>query len=138
MAFFNRVRCQWPQYVNDVFHIPNGVFAGDDLLARRKRMARFKRMGVKKGTSDYFCMLPVGEYSGLWVEVKTETNYPDQDQRDHIELARLRGYAAAVAYGADELWDIFDNYLKGHHDKIRVHLSTLLPGEKKRWQAPKR
>lgn len=137
MAFFNRLTCEHPKFVDDVFHIPNGVFAGDDHIARQKRMARFKRMGVKRGTSDYFCMVPVGEYSGLWVEVKTKTNYPDQAQRDHITLARLRGYAAAVAYGDKELWEIFDNYLKGNHALIQVHLCTLLPGEKKKWRAAK-
>jgi len=70
-----------------------------------------KRAGIKKGIPDIFYPLPVGGYSGLYIEIKRTALKPahatskggcSDEQIAFGEWAREVGYAYIVAYGWQE------------------------------------
>lgn len=61
-----------------------------------------KRMGVRPGVSDMFFPRSGLTAKGLWVELKTKTGKMTPLQIDFLEQMIEEGYAAEVAYGAEE------------------------------------
>lgn len=92
-----------------LFHIPNG---GGRNIAEA---AHLKRMGVKAGVPDLFLPYPVGEYHGLWIELKTERGRVMGTQREWIEWLREQCYAAYVCRGADAAINCLKMYLDGRN-----------------------
>lgn len=94
---------------------------------------RRKKIGVKKGVSDYFLSVVVFEVacnqaghetcqdffhdlSGLWIELKRKDkrlSKVSKEQKDWIDLKNQQGYKALVCYGADEAIQAVKTYLKG-------------------------
>ena len=89
-------------------HIPNGG-------ARTKREgARLKREGVRSGVSDLFLPLPVGEYHGLWIELKKRKQdgggkVSPKQALFHRDMKK-QGYKCVVCYGANEAISIIKKY----------------------------
>lgn len=73
-----------------------------------------KRMGVKAGTSDIFLAIPMGNYHGLWIEMKVKPNKPTKSQERFLDEMRSKGYAGMICYGADEARQAIDKYLMGY------------------------
>lgn len=71
-----------------------------------------KRMGMKKGFPDLFIYEPVGCYHGLAIEMKSKKGRPTDEQKKWIARLNERGYAAYIAYGADEAIRIIESYDK--------------------------
>lgn len=88
-----------------LFHIPNG---GSRNIAEA---ANLKKMGVKPGVPDLFLPEPVGDWHGLWIEMKTETGRPTGAQREWIEHLRNCGYCAYVCHGSMEAINAIEAYL---------------------------
>lgn len=115
--------------------IPNGGY-------RTAREAKsLKKQGVKSGVSDYFLPVPVADakahqdclvneyflsdpsattqkYYGLWIELKRSNrnlSKISKAQQKWITKMRERGYAAEIAYGAEQAINIIKTYLKGEY-----------------------
>lgn len=70
-----------------------------------------KRMGVKRGVADFFLAIPVKEYSGLWIELKSNNGKLSPEQKLFLERKRQRGYQAVTCWGFEETKAIILIYL---------------------------
>ena len=87
------------------FAIPNGGH-------RRKSVAaKLKAEGVKPGVPDIFIPAPNGQYSGLFVEMKSSKGYPTKAQKQWIFALNGVGYQAVVARGWEHAANIIADYL---------------------------
>lgn len=75
-----------------------------------------KSEGFVKGTSDLFIAKPVGNYAGMWLELKDkhkEYKHVEEDQRIFIQDMLDAGYYATWAAGFENAQREIDNYMKG-------------------------
>ena len=98
--------------------MPNGVhLAGSDKL-RAMKMNKLKKEGFTPGVADTLFLSGRGGYLGLALEFKTPDRQNHQDgglsegQQEFLEAARMEGYRAEVAYGADHAQAIVEEYLR--------------------------
>lgn len=97
-----------------LIHIPNGG-------SRHKLEAvKFKRMGVKAGVSDLFLayVSTYQPYFGFWIEMKRRRDSRSKprltaEQEYWLQLMREQGYAAEVAYGAEQAVHLLKSYCEG-------------------------
>lgn len=75
-----------------------------------------KRMGVKKGVSDFFLAYPINGKCGLWVELK-EGSKVTKEQLEFGERKRSRGYDFSVTYGFEATKECILAYLQGYNSK---------------------
>lgn len=110
-------KMQYPKYQECILAIPNGVhLAGKTDTDRARQMAKLKREGLKPGASDLFIAVPVGDLSGLWLEMKkTGETYSrvSTDQRAHLAQMIKVGYAADWAAGIDQSINVIKKYMDG-------------------------
>jgi hypothetical protein len=90
---------------NAFFSIPN------DGLRGAGEMIRMKRMGLRKGASDMFVMIPNSTKHGLFIEFKIKPNKPTPEQLLFFEDARKRGYDTYLAYSFTDAKNYLLNYL---------------------------
>lgn len=116
----------WAEYMKGKYpclerlhHTPNGGYRN------QAEAVQLKRMGVKPGVPDLFLPFPVGDYSGLWLEMKTEAGRPTACQRDWIEYLRSVGYCAYVCHGAEEAINAIENYLNRRTETIEEKVARL-------------
>ena len=91
-----------------LFAIPNG---GDRHAAVA---AKLRAEGVRRGVPDLFLMLPRGQWSGLFIEMKRRNAPPSAvktEQREFIDRAERHGYRAVACRGADEAIAVITDYL---------------------------
>jgi len=91
-----------------------------------REAARLKRQGVKAGVSDLFFAYPVGNYHGLWIEMKKRRDQfkrpsdikraASDSQIEWIVQMRDQGYAAEVCFGWIEAMELIVEYLQGKYD----------------------
>lgn len=112
IALMDYIRRQYPVERKYWFHVPNGGHR------HRVTAALFKRLGVMPGVSDYHCMLPSGAWPSLWLEIKTDTGRPSDEQLEFLASARYAGHFAVVAYGWDEAKAIIDAWMRGTPEQI--------------------
>lgn len=108
-----------------MYHCPNGG-------SRNKiEAARLKNQGVKAGVPDIFLPHSVGEYHGLYIELKTDTGSTTDKQEQWLRDLRAEGYYTDVCHGFEAARAVIEDYLTGghmntyktcetcrHHDKI--------------------
>lgn len=82
--------------------VPNGGNRGGDTKGRRIQGAKLKAEGVKQGVPDVFLPLPIGNYGGLYIEMKTVTGNLTKEQREFMGYARMAGYMAGICHGYRE------------------------------------
>lgn len=96
----------YPKYFEDFHHFANerkcSVITGSIL----------KKMGVKRGVSDFHLGVAKGGFFGLWIELKIDKGKLTSHQKSFIDRKMQRGYLAIVAWGFDEAVKIIDCYLK--------------------------
>lgn len=87
-----------------LFHCPNE--------GRRspRSGARMKRMGMMAGVPDLQLPLPVGRYSGLWMELKTKRGRLTDTQKWWLERLQRYGHHAVVCRSAEEAIDQIAEY----------------------------
>lgn len=90
-----------------LLHIPN------ERKCTQAQGARLKRMGVRSGVSDLFLPAPIGNYHGLWVEMKAPGGKATQNQMQFIADMRESGYAATVCIGYESAIRAIKDYLEG-------------------------
>ena len=89
-----------------LFAIPNGG-------ARSAAVARqLQAEGVKKGVSDLFLPVPMGNYHGLWIELKADGGKPSAAQSNWLKAMRYHGYRAVLAVGAAEAIEAIREYME--------------------------
>ena len=95
-----------------MFHVPNEG-------KRKPRYAdKMARMGLLSGVSDYVITRPSGGYPALFLEVKTETGRPGENQLKFIQEARLNGHMGLFGYGYTECHYIFKEWINGNAGRI--------------------
>jgi hypothetical protein len=70
-----------------------------------------KKMGVKRGVSDFFLALPLNGKAGLWIELKVGKNKPTKEQTEFLARKTARGYDAVVAWGSESAREFIKTYL---------------------------
>lgn len=83
--------------------IPNGLsFAGIDASTRGKITTQMTSEGVKSGVCDLFLPVRSSEYSGLYIEMKSETGTISDKQKEFIAFVREQGFKVVVPRTASE------------------------------------
>lgn len=115
VSFITQVRLYESRYpaLKWLFAIPNG---GD----RNKAVAgKLKAEGVKRGVSDLFLSVPVGDFHGLYIEMKRpEDKARDQrkgelseEQRSWLDDMAGLGYKTEVCFTAGQAWKVTMAYI---------------------------
>jgi len=104
-----------------IFHVPNE--------GRRSLMLgnKLKRMGVRKGVSDYFLPLPVPGYHGLWIELKrVKGSKTTDEQLSWLKKMHDLGYMSCICYGAEHAFDTIKKYIERMQDcnAIYAHINN--------------
>lgn len=76
-----------------------------------------KRMGLTKGVADLFLPQRCGEYSGMWIEMKSSSGKLSLEQSSFLKEMTELGYLAVACWGSEsainiiqEAYDLkFDN-----------------------------
>ena len=91
---------------NLLFAIPNGSHKS------MASAAKFKREGLRKGTSDLCLAIARKNYHGMYVELKrTKGAYVSDDQEEFGRLVTNEGYNFWVCYGAEHAIRVIKEYL---------------------------
>lgn len=72
-----------------------------------------KRVGcLQAGIPDIFIPIPVGDYHGLWIEMKREVGgVVSPEQQQWMAALSADGYAVMVCHGADEAIRMIEGYI---------------------------
>lgn len=74
---------------------------------------KLKKMGLKKGVSDYFLAYPHNGYAGLWIELKAHAlSRSTPEQIEWIEDMKSVGYQGYIVYDWERAKDLILDYLK--------------------------
>jgi hypothetical protein len=83
-----------------IFAIPNGAMLGGGRIGAI-RMNALKAEGLRPGVCDLFLPAPKGAYHGMFIEMKTATGKPSENQEEFILAVEELGYYAPICYGAE-------------------------------------
>lgn len=87
------------------FAIPNGG-------KRHVSVAmKLKQEGVRSGVPDWCLPVPMGGYSGLWIEFKFGKNTLSDNQKEYIALLEKNGHCCDVCYSVGEAIRTVQEYL---------------------------
>ena len=105
------IRDQYPWAKYHVFHVPNA--------GKRKPhyLAKLYAMGLLPGVSDYVLSHP-RTMQMLYLEVKTETGAPTQNQLAFIAAKRDSGHVGLFGYGYKECELIVDSWFNQQYSNI--------------------
>lgn len=95
-------RTQYPKLARCLQASSSGAVLGGNIRARAMQMNNLKACGLVIGQSDLFLSIARGGYHGLYIELKSMTGKPSDDQKEFIIDMTNQGYLAGVSYGADE------------------------------------
>lgn len=71
-----------------------------------------RRSGNKRGVPDIVLPFNNGNYSGLYIELKTIKGYASKEQKEYIKFLSENNYKAIICRGANEAIDAISEYLK--------------------------
>jgi hypothetical protein len=100
------------------FAVPNGAHLAGDSRRRAQQASKLKAEGVVPGVADTVFLCGRGGYLGMTLEMKTEARRKDADggmsdsQKEFLRAAKMEGYNACVAYGAEDAVQIIGAYLQ--------------------------
>ncbi len=95
----------YKEFRGRLFAIPNG--GQRNVIVATK----LKAEGVRRGVPDLMLPLPMGDYSGLFIELKNEKGRPTEEQDDWIDYLNAIGYFAILCRGFDEAKIAILNYM---------------------------
>lgn len=108
----NWFRYQFPELEDDFHHFAN------ERKCTYQEGRKLKRMGVKKGVSDFFLAIPNRFFSGLWIELKVNKGKLSEEQIRFIERKNQRGYFAIAVWGFEAAKEVIFDYLRDYiHNK---------------------
>ena len=115
-AWAEIVRGAYPE-LDLLYAIPNGAKlpwrknpSGQRYSPEAKRL---KAEGLKSGVPDICLPVPVGQYHGLYIELKHDNNKPSQEQLGWISALKKHGYYAEVVWGWETATLLIKRYLEG-------------------------
>lgn len=88
-----------------LFAIPNG--GARDVITG----ALLKKEGVRKGVVDLMLAYPKAGAHGLFIEMKTGSNKPSDEQQEFIAFVEAQGYRASVHWATDSAIKAIEEYL---------------------------
>jgi len=110
---------EWASYhptLRCMFAIPNGAHLAGDARQRGIQMGRLKKQGFKSGVSDIFLPIPVGDYHGMFIEMKRRMQdgptKVSRKQQDFLDTMKATGYHVMICYGADHAIADIKDYLE--------------------------
>jgi hypothetical protein len=106
---------QYPDHHGCLFAIPNGTSLSGTAVQRKIQGSKKKAEGLKAGVSDLFLMKGHKGFHGLFIEMKDKgktASSVSKAQREHIDLARERGYMADWCPGFESAKELIENYMK--------------------------
>lgn len=107
ILFVNWVNRTHPRLAHKLHHSPNGGY-------RDKRTGhRMKLMGTKPGFHDLVLFHPVGEHTGLAIELKIGNGKLSQSQQEWILVFQDCGFLVKPCWGYQEAVEAFEQYLVG-------------------------
>ena len=90
----------------------SGAWLAGDKQSRAMQINAAKAQGRKNGVADILCLIPMGEYHGLAIEMKRRKGGKvSQAQSDWLAAADDAGYYTVVARGSDQAIDALNYYL---------------------------
>lgn len=109
--FVKWFRIQYPRFSECLFAIPNGGLR--NLRVAKKLQAE----GVLPGVADLFLMVSVGNYHGLFVEMKKSSGGKQSASQKKFEQAAIKqGYLYIIAHGCADAQEQVKSYLSGTFD----------------------
>jgi hypothetical protein len=101
---------EFPEFADDFHHFAN------ERKCSMKQGKILKKMGVKKGVSDFFLALPVQNddgvwWAGLWIELKVGKGRLSPEQSAFLFRKLQRGYQAIAVWGEDAAKAVIRTYL---------------------------
>jgi hypothetical protein len=97
---------QYPKLSDDLHHFAN------ERACSIQQGRILKRMGVKRGVSDFFLAIPSNGYHGLWLELKVGKGKLSPEQILFIDRKISNGYMAIAVWGFDAAIEVIKSYLK--------------------------
>lgn len=124
VALFNWILWNERNYpVLKLFHaIPNGAYMTGEIQPNGRHFSvaamKMKSSGMRPGIPDYFLPAPKKDstgqaFHGLYLELKTGSNNPDQEQLEFLVGAETVGYKSVVAWNAEPAIALIERYLNG-------------------------
>lgn len=105
-------RYSYPKFRLLLFSIPNGAKLHGDAVARAKQWQRLVGEGAVAGAADLFLAIPSGDYSGLFIEMKTKKGKQSATQKAFEADVVENGFGYAVPRTFEQFERIVTNYLK--------------------------
>ncbi len=108
-------RLQYPNH--RLIAIPNGQWIAGEGNRKFALINKYKAEGLYPGVSDLFLCVPIGIWSGMWIEMKREgaaISSLSADQKMWIHEMKIQGYWADVGYGFDDARKKIEDYLNGY------------------------
>lgn len=106
--FVKWVRTNMPDHSRRLLSTGNAGHRGSLI-----RVSMDKAAGLLPGASDLFFRLPVGQWHGLWIEMKTEIGKATPEEEKFLWEARRDGYAGVVCQGQEAAKTALRKYLRG-------------------------
>jgi len=113
---FKWFKAMWPNYEKSFQASMNGVNLG---ISRQAAIIRtnMKAQGMCVGQSDIFLAIPRHGFHGKYIELKTLTGKPTQDQLEFIDVMVDQGYMAEICKGEQACKDAIESYI-GYEYKL--------------------
>lgn len=93
----------WGGYL---YHIANESVGGYAWVARNRQM------GSRKGFPDLGLPIPMGDFHGLYIELKRASGGTlSKEQRQWLKALRTFGYRAEVCHGWEEAAKVLEEYM---------------------------
>lgn len=99
---------QFPELADDFHHFAN------ERKCTVQTGRTLKRMGVKKGVSDFFLAIPIDGYAGFWLELKVGKNKVSPEQEAFLNRKMARGYLCAACWGFEAAKELLLTYLRNY------------------------
>jgi hypothetical protein len=96
---------QYPNTRRLLYHIPNGG------LRNPKEANKLKAMGVVPGIPDLCLAIPSGQYSALYIEMKTTSGITSEAQKQVHSILELAGNKVVIVKSFDEFKIVVLDYL---------------------------
>jgi hypothetical protein len=116
-AFFDWVNYNIGLYpaLSLMYAIPNGGMRPSDTNDRGKRFSviaqKMKEEGVRRGVLDIHLPFALGDYIGMWIEMKWGKNTLTEEQEWWVKNLREAGHYVAVCYSCEEAIAVTIYYL---------------------------
>tara|TARA_R110000868_G_scaffold161317_1_gene391509 strand:+ start:14251 stop:14634 length:384 start_codon:yes stop_codon:yes gene_type:complete len=96
----------YPELADDLHHIAN------ERKCSEQEGRKLKKMGVKRGVSDFFLAVPSNGKHGLWLELKVGKNKPSPEQIAFLERKSNNNYMAVCMWGFEACKEVIREYLR--------------------------